>query len=108
MSGRQPQSISKLALGIIFIGTAYSLAVPLVITPIALFRLSGAIHGHPILGWALCFYLSSLPPAMVSLVAVCKARWWTILWLPSAGVALNGVFGFLALVLWALSGMNIQ
>ena len=108
MSGSQPQVPSKFALGLFFLTGAYSLAVPLVITPIALFRLSGAIHGHPIFGWVLCFYLSSLMPGAVSLITVCRTRWFIMLWLPLAGITLNGALGFLALCFWVLSGMNIQ
>jgi len=108
MSSSELQVHSKFALGVSFLTGAYSLGVPLVITPIALFRLSGAIHGHPILGWAVCFYLSSLISGAVSLITVCKIGRFIMLWLPLAGITLNGVLGFVALCFWVLSGMNIQ
>jgi len=106
---RQPTpGVRLIARGAILLTGAYSLAVPLVITPIGVFRLSGAIHGHPILGWALPFFLSSLVLGAVSLIAVFKTRWFVMLWLPLAGIALSGALAFLTGVLWALSGMNIQ
>jgi hypothetical protein len=101
-------AVSKFAASLLFLTGFYSLIAPLVITPVALFRLSGAIHGHPILGWALCFYLSSLVPAALSLITVFKTRMVVMLWLPLAAITLNGALGLLALCLWVLSGMNIQ
>ena len=108
MSDDHSSAASMLSRGLTLLTGAYSLAVPLVITPIGVFRLSGAIHGHPILGWALPFFLSSLVLGAVSLIAVFRIRWFVMLWLPLAGIALSGPLGFLTAVLWALSGMNIQ
>jgi hypothetical protein len=59
-------------------------------------------------GKALPLFLSSLVLGAVSLIAIFRTRWIGILWLPLAGIALSGPLGFLAGVLWALSGMNIQ
>ena len=87
---------------------AHSLAVPLIITPIALFRLSGANHGHPIFGWALVFYLSGLAPGTVSLIGIWKLGRHAMLWLPLVGLSFNGALSFLAFFFWAVSGMNIQ
>lgn len=87
---------------------AYSLAVPLVVAPIGVFRLREATHGHPILDWGLLFFLSSLVLGAVSLIGVFKTRWICMLWLPLAGIALSGPLSLLTGVLWALSGMNIQ
>jgi hypothetical protein len=44
----------------------------------------------------------------VSLITVFKTRMFVVLWLPLVAITLNGAPGFLALCLWALSGMNIQ
>ena len=108
MSNSAPQTPSKVALWFSLLTGAYSVTAALIITGVGVYRLSRATHGHSILGWALCLYLSSLVPAALSLVAVCKTRWFVMLWLPLAGIALNGAVGFLALLLWTLSGMNIQ
>lgn len=108
MSSGPSSAASMLSRVFILVTGAYSLAVPLTITPIGVLRVSGAVHGHPILGWALPFFLSSLVLAMVSLIAVFRVRWFVMLWLPLAGIALSGPLGFLTGVLWALSGINIQ
>lgn len=108
MSDDQSSVASTLSRGLILLTGGYSLAVPLVITPIGVFRLAGAIHAHSILSWALPFFLSSLVLGAVSLIAVFRIRWFVMLWLPLAGIALSGHLGFLTGVLWALSGMNIQ
>lgn len=108
MSNGQTQGGSKLAFGLCLLTGVYSLAVPLVITPIAVFRLSAAIHGHPIFGWALCFYLSNLIPGTISAAIVWKSRRWILLWLPLLGMGLSAALALLAAMFWALSGMNIQ
>lgn len=86
----------------------YSLLVPLIITPVAVLRLSGAIHGHPIFGWALCFYLSGLLPGLVSLLGIWRLGRHGMLWLPLIGLSFSSALAFLAFGFWALSGMKIQ
>ena len=108
MSETQAQTPSRFAIWLLFLSGSCSLAVPLIITPIALVRLSAANHGHAIFGWALCFYLSSLIPGMTSLLVVLKTRRFGLLWLPLFGLTLSGVLAFLAFGFWALSGMSIQ
>jgi hypothetical protein len=48
MSEERSSATSMLSRSVALLTGAYSLAVPLVITPIAAFRLLGAIHGHSI------------------------------------------------------------
>ncbi len=108
MSEVQTQTPSKFANWFFFLTGSYSLAVPSIVTPIALVRLSAANHGHPIFGWALCFYLSSIIPGAMSLIVVWKIRRHAMLWLPLVGVSLSGILAFLAFGFWVLSGMNIQ
>lgn len=93
---------------------AYSLAVPLVVCPIGVFRLReamqlrGAMQGYAILDWGFLFFLSSLVLGVVSLIGVFKTRWICMLWLPLAGIGLSGPLSLLTGILWALRGMNIQ
>src|SRR2546430_1641965 len=68
---------------------SYSVAVPLIATPIALVRLASATHGHPVFGGALCFYLSSLITGAMSLIVVWKIRRYAMLWLPLVGVTFS-------------------
>src|SRR5205814_10329077 len=108
MSDTRAKTPSKFTTWFFLLTWSYSLAVPLIITPVALVRLSSATHGHPIFGWALCFYLSSLSPGAMSLIVVWKIRRHAMLWLPLVGVSLSGALAFLAFGFWVLSGMNIQ
>ena len=108
MSDEHSSASPALARGVALLTGAYSLAVPLVIAPIGVSRLSGAIHGRPILGWALPFFLSGLVLGAASLIAVIRTRWFVMLWLPLTGIALSGSLSCLTGVLWALSGMYIQ
>lgn len=108
MSEPRAKSRLEMAVRVFFALGFISVAVPLVVTPIAVLRLSGAIHGHPIFGWALSFYSSSLVPGLVSLIGIWRLGRYGLLWLPLVGLSLNGALAFLAFGFWALSGINIQ
>jgi len=108
MSDTRAKTPSKFATWFFLLTGSYSLAVPLIITPIALVRLSAANHGHAIFGWALCFYLSSLITGAMSLIVVWRIRRYAMLRLPLVGVTFSGALAFLAFFFWAMSGMNIQ
>ena len=104
MSDTRIETPSKFATWFFFLTGSYSLVVPLIITPIALVRLSAANHGHPIFGWALSFYLSSVITGAMSLIVVWKIRRYAMLWLPLVGVTFSGALAFLAFFFWAMSG----
>lgn len=85
-----------------------SLTLPLIITIIAVVRLSTANHGHPIFAWALQFYLVSMLVGLTSLSGVVRIKTYAILWMPAVGLALSGALTFIAFAFWVFSGMNIQ
>ena len=85
-----------------------SITLPLIITIIAIVRLSTANHGRPIFAWALQFYLVNILVGLTSLSGVVKIKRYAVLWMPAVGLALSGALTLLAFVFWILSGVNIQ
>jgi hypothetical protein len=83
---------------------AFSLAVPVVITLIALHRISAAYdepvtHEHPVFiyEWALRFYLSSFALGIAGLIGILARGRYVMLWLPLCGITFSGICGFVAL-----------
>lgn len=85
-----------------------SLTLPLIVTIMAIVRLSTANHGHPIFAWALQFYLVSILLGLASLSGVVRIKRYAALWMPAVGLALSGALGLIAFAFWVFSGMNIQ